>query len=288
MRRFVPLMAVTLLGGCAAIPPAIGIASYALDGISLLASGKTVSDHVLSAAADQDCRLFRMAQNLEVCTDWGTQPQVAAQRPMRAHFDRDDGSERALQVAALMPTTPTRPVAEQGAPMVLPAELADVAQALPGVAKVDTMPHVATALVAAPKPVMAPPPVAAGKTVMTALVPSAPDPAPVQAALPPPKPDVGALVRSDDAQALRDAVRASNEGRYLMVLGSFKGPEMAGRLARLHAGAKVVKADVQGETYYRVVIEPQKGARIASKLTDKPWLMPAGKAQPVNIASTLR
>jgi len=308
MRSFVPLMAVTLLGGCAAIPPAVSIASYALDGISLLASGRTLSDHVLSAAVGEDCKLLRMAQNLEVCTDWGTEPQIAEALPIRAVFDRDEGGASVVQAAGYLPIGPMRPVAEQGDPMVLPVELADVAKAIPGVAKVEeAVPPLTTALVAPPpaKTIVAAEPAttetptaparlpvveAKPRMVMTALVPPAPvaAPAPVLAALPLPKPDLGAAVRSDDARARRDAVRAAYEGRYLMVLGSFKGPEMAGRLAKLHAGAKVVKVDVQGETFYRVVIEPEKGARLASKLDEKPWLMPVGQAQPVSIASTLR
>ena len=140
MRRFVPLLAATLLGGCAAIPPAVGIASYVVDGVSLLASGRTLSDHAISAAAKQDCKLYRMAQNLEVCTDWGSEPKFAALRPMRSPYDRDDpdswGND---QAAALVTLGPVR-VAEATEPMALPVELADVAQALPGVAKAETAP----------------------------------------------------------------------------------------------------------------------------------------------------
>lgn len=287
MRRFVPLMAVTLLGGCGAIPPAIGLISYAADGVSFLASGKTLSDHALSAAANQDCKLFRMVQNLEVCADWGTEPPVAAARPIRSGSDRDDAGSwgndsGAVQVAF----GPVPRIMEKGEPMALPAHLADVAQALPGVAKAETTPVLATALIAPPKPVIQPTAAAApqpGRLVMTALVPSAPVAVPPQA-----KPEVSVAVRADDAQARRDAVRAAYEGRYLMVLGSFKGPEMAGRLAKLHPGAKVVKAEVQGETYYRVVIEPEKGAKLASKLSDKPWLMPAASAQLASLQGTLR
>ena len=163
----------------------------------------------------------------------------------------------------------------------------DVARALPGVAKAETAPVLATALIAPPKPVVQPPAAAApqpAKLVMTALVPSAPVAAPVPAQ----KADVSAVVRTDDAHARRDAVRAAYEGRYLMVLGSFKGPEMAGRLAKLHAGATVVKVDVHGETYYRVVIEPEKGARFAAKMSDKPWLMPAAGVQVASLQGTLR
>lgn len=290
MRRFVPLMAVTLLGGCAAIPPAVGFASYALDGISLLASGRTVSDHVISAATEQDCKLFRMVQNLEVCTDWGTDPQIAEARPMRSPVDRDDGRVLTIQAAGILPVGPMRPVAERDEPMVLPVEFADVAKALPGVARVEAVPSLAAALVPPTKATVALPAAAPwidtrtkpAKMTMTALVPAAP------AALPSPEPDLAAVVRSDDSASRRDAVRAAYEGRYLMVLGSFKGPEMAGRLARLHAGAKVVKAEAQGETYYRVVIEPERGARLAPKLDDKPWLMPAAQGQQVRLSSTLR
>ena len=114
---------------------------------------------------------------------------------------------------------------------------------------------------------------------MTALVPSAP--------VAPSKPDLAVAVRADDAQSRRDAVRAAYEGRYLMVLGSFKGPEMAGRLAKLHAGATVAKVEVNGETYYRVVIEPSRGAKLAPKLSDKPWLMPASNIQLAALSGTL-
>ncbi len=278
MRKFVPLMAVTLLGGCGVIPPAIGLASYALDGMSLLASGRTVSDHAISFAAQQDCKLFRAAQNLEICTDWGTTPQVAAARPIRTGYDRDDATgwaDQHFSVASLDPKPVV--IADRDERMVLPTELADVAQALPGIAKVEPLPLVtATALVPS-KAAVTPPP---AKLAMTALL--AP-PAPIKA------PDVAAVVRADDIQATRDAVRAASENRYLMVLGSFKGPEMAGRLAKLHSGlgAKVVKADVNGQAYFRVVVEPEKGVRLQQRLTgvDKPWLMPV---QTASIAGTLR
>jgi hypothetical protein len=133
---------------------------------------------------------------------------------------------------------------------------------------------------------------------MTALVPSAPLPAPVAPVAPviaapiapPPAAVVANAVRTDDLQAQRDAVRAAYNGRYLMVLGSFKGPEMAGRLAKLyHAyGAQVVKADVYGEAYYRVVVEPEKASHLTPKLGEKPWPMPAKQAKVVQMASTLR
>lgn len=46
-----------LLSGCG-LPPAITIASYAADGVSYLTTGKTVTDHGISAATGQDCAVI--------------------------------------------------------------------------------------------------------------------------------------------------------------------------------------------------------------------------------------
>jgi len=78
-----------------------------------------------------------------------------------------------------------------------------------------------------------------------------------------------------------------------MVIGSFKGPEMAEKLAKLHAAsaARVMTAEVQGQTYYRVVVDAARGAALAAKLAktgDKPWILPAGQMQQVALATTLR
>lgn len=57
------------LGGCVAfaLPPTLTAASYAADGASLLFSGKSVTDHALSGAADEDCALWRMVQFKSPC-----------------------------------------------------------------------------------------------------------------------------------------------------------------------------------------------------------------------------
>ncbi|MEP4377667.1 MAG: hypothetical protein ABJ215_13140 [Alphaproteobacteria bacterium] len=55
-----------LLGGCG-LPPALSAASWALDGVSYLASGKSVTDHAISEVAQQDCALFRAVQGREIC-----------------------------------------------------------------------------------------------------------------------------------------------------------------------------------------------------------------------------
>ncbi|MFD2207792.1 hypothetical protein [Kiloniella antarctica] len=56
------------LTGCA-LPPAIGVASLAVDVASYFFSGKTLSDHGISAVAQQDCALIRVMQG-ELCEEY--------------------------------------------------------------------------------------------------------------------------------------------------------------------------------------------------------------------------
>ena len=71
MRSFAAIPLILLLGGCvAAIPPAVTIASYAVDGVSVLVSGKSVSDHAISEIADQDCVMFRLLEFELPCRDY--------------------------------------------------------------------------------------------------------------------------------------------------------------------------------------------------------------------------
>ncbi len=53
-----PLLLPLLAAGCA-VPPAVTIASLAADGVSYVATGKSVADHGISAATGHDCALLR-------------------------------------------------------------------------------------------------------------------------------------------------------------------------------------------------------------------------------------
>ena len=55
------------LSGCVAVPPAVVIGGYALDGASYAATGKTMSDHAISGVADKDCSLWRVVEGTRVC-----------------------------------------------------------------------------------------------------------------------------------------------------------------------------------------------------------------------------
>ena len=65
MRSLAILAVAFLLSGCA-LPPAIVIASYAIDAGSYVISGKTLTDHGLSVVTGQDCHLIGILEG-KVC-----------------------------------------------------------------------------------------------------------------------------------------------------------------------------------------------------------------------------
>lgn len=68
MRIALAVLFPLVLAGCG-LPPAITVISYLLDGVSLFSTGKTVSDHALSIAMEQDCKVWRVVQDQSVCRD---------------------------------------------------------------------------------------------------------------------------------------------------------------------------------------------------------------------------
>ncbi|MDH3335767.1 MAG: hypothetical protein OEL50_03895 [Rhodospirillaceae bacterium] len=64
---------VVALSGCLALPPAIQIASLALDGFSYMSTGKSVSDHAISAFANKDCAVHRALKDVNgICIENAT------------------------------------------------------------------------------------------------------------------------------------------------------------------------------------------------------------------------
>jgi len=69
LRKFLPLLVILPITGCA-LPPALMVASYAADGVLLLTSGKTSTDHLLSMVEKRDCAVWRVAKNESICQDF--------------------------------------------------------------------------------------------------------------------------------------------------------------------------------------------------------------------------
>lgn len=75
---------VVLLSGCA-VPVPIQIASWALDGLSLIATEKSVSDHGISLVAQKDCAVWRGVVEGELCREReDNDVMVAANEPIDA------------------------------------------------------------------------------------------------------------------------------------------------------------------------------------------------------------
>ncbi|MGE0256080.1 MAG: hypothetical protein AB7N54_18270 [Alphaproteobacteria bacterium] len=68
VRLGVLLLLPTLLGGCA-LPLEYNLASYAIDGLSYLFSGKSATDHAISTVTERDCALLRAFDGDEICHD---------------------------------------------------------------------------------------------------------------------------------------------------------------------------------------------------------------------------
>ena len=68
MQRYLWVLMPALLSGCG-LPPAVMIASYAADGVSYVATGKSVSDHGISAVTGRDCALWRVIKGKSICKD---------------------------------------------------------------------------------------------------------------------------------------------------------------------------------------------------------------------------
>ena len=102
MRNILAMFACFGLTGCV-LPPVISYASMALDGVSYVATGKSVSDHALSAAVKKDCAVWRVVseQDVEaVCQEYATD-------------DAEDGFAVALEASAGAAAPPTERRATQ-------------------------------------------------------------------------------------------------------------------------------------------------------------------------------
>ena len=58
LNRILLILCASFLGACA-LPAQVQMASWALDGVSMLTSGKSVTDHGISILAKKDCAIWR-------------------------------------------------------------------------------------------------------------------------------------------------------------------------------------------------------------------------------------
>lgn len=94
-KRLVIVASALMLGGCA-LPVPLQIASWAIDGLVLVTTEKTVADHGVSMLAQRDCAMLRIATEGALCRDDIGVTAVAAQELPPPDGGRD---ERVITVA---------------------------------------------------------------------------------------------------------------------------------------------------------------------------------------------
>lgn len=92
------LLTLVLISGCS-LPPALQLASYAVSGISYLATGKSMSDHVISTAMAKDCALHRVVFDEPICIEGDDEFAVAAApQPFPGGSEQSNGQTPAREL----------------------------------------------------------------------------------------------------------------------------------------------------------------------------------------------
>lgn len=258
-----------LVGGCAALPPMVSAGAAALTGATLAFSGKTPSDHAISAATEQDCAMWRLFVGREMCQNI---PVVRIALDLHVP-PPDPGAKRLPANDRHDPPIAYEPpkLAELSAlPDVAPAADAEMAKAAVAVA----------AIAPAAGPVTGS---AAGSETEMAATPKAAVKRPLKLAkLPASKPKRPEHTTSKPAKpvAKKTAAAAPPENRYLLVLGSYRNITFAReRKARFAAlSPRIVQVRVKGQRIHRVVVGPYSKAelpkarrRLIARKVDDPW-----------------
>lgn len=238
------------LAGCA-VPTALTVASLVADGVAVVTSGKTMSDHAISNLSGEDCRMSRVLKGEWICH-----------------------AETKVVTVAELPPAPPEPPLTVLSPYPRPSD--------PIAAEIKAAPVLAAAATAAAPAKPAPPAVAAvpptepaSPTALPAPYTPAPamaqvkaQPAPKQAAAPPTspaRPPAGAKSASRAASTTQQAAAPANPApRALsgppvhgeMVIQGGTDPAEAQAIAGQLKGysAKVRPVQQGGVTVYEVVV----------------------------------
>ncbi len=255
-RYLIVAAAPLLLGGCG-LPIGVQLVSLFADGVSFLATDKTLTDHGISLVAEKDCAIWRGFKGEDICREVAPDDILiadASEEPEISAFP--DGAD-AIVVAdiAAFPdsadtdgfTAPDEPqvlIAGAEADLVEPlaAEVAEAAT----VSEPETKAIVRIAELPPAKPVFAPTqPEVAERTV-------------VLAELPPSKPVVAELAAFETAAGPENAGPALKTGGTFLIIASYFSSEDAERYARSQEelDIKVLSGTAKGHAVYRVAVGP--------------------------------
>jgi hypothetical protein len=238
MRKSLALVGLPLFLSACGLPPAISVASWALDGVSYVVSGKSVTDHAISEVAQRDCALLRVVQGREICESENAIDAV------------DDD---ALVMVAAAPSGDNwfagAEVLPPADPIEVPVEIAGFVQGFgPGVVAVDEAQPAAAFVPAAAAWVPAD---VAPSSWSAEASPKERPAAPIR---------IGFVEMHDAVQETRETVSGplnSPETQMVVVVGSFRSIgnawSQAGRFAALDARVRSDRID--GRTWHRVVVD---------------------------------
>lgn len=116
IRISVALILMCLLGGCS-VSPAVDAVSWTVDGFSYFLTGKSMTDHAMSAAAGKDCAITRMVKGENACLP--LDEDVAGDRLVFAFGDSEWGESVRAETGA-------------GDPLSIHASISDLAEPLGG------------------------------------------------------------------------------------------------------------------------------------------------------------
>lgn len=253
------------LGGCA-LPVPLQVASWALDGISYLATDKSMTDHGLSMVAQQDCALLRGLTEGSVCKNWDDAATLVA----------DAGGDGPERLAVTPPTVRIGYAAS--AHSDIPPLNTDIDDAMPNVemlANFDTAAGSDERVQAPPRQAMRPELTPAPKAVRARIKTTLKAAAPMRPRTVTPRRQTVSLPVTAMAElpipavapstALRFAATARDEpvaGVYY-VIGSFRNfinaRSFAGQYEQLVP--EVLAAKLDGAPVYRVVVGPVRSGR---------------------------
>jgi hypothetical protein len=130
-----PLALPLLVGACGA-PVALTAVSYGADGVSLVDSGKSTTDHLASMVSKKDCAMWRVFRGQKVCRE-----REGGKDPYQVNYDSaerqpsEDGVAYTPPLRAPADTPPAAWTAEAYKPAAAPGPPLPAAQAAPAVAE---------------------------------------------------------------------------------------------------------------------------------------------------------
>ncbi|MDP7652627.1 MAG: SPOR domain-containing protein [Rhodospirillales bacterium] len=229
------LACAVVLSGCA-VPLPVRVASWALDGLSYLATQKSVADHGISLATKKDCSILRGVTQKQFCVDGVPSDTAVAAADDGGDADIGTSGDGETTVMAIADADSLNEFETAAGPAP------DLPNSVPTVA-----PKSEYAKAESPEsaPTMAP-------TGTRRLVKENPAIAKLAAAVPPRRP-----------QWQLRTVKAPVGPGFYYVVGSFLYLDNAQSLANDHASLAptIVEARLDGETHFRVVVGPFERSR---------------------------